>query len=53
MYKKKTKLPEAFSFTKCLDATTFVLFSVFSLRDDSLEDLGETTAQEHETSTSG
>ena len=45
---------EAFSFTNCLDATTFVLFSVFSLRDDSLEDLGETgTAQEHETSTSG
>ena len=43
---------EVFFFSNCLDATTFVLLSFFILTI-LLEDLGETTTQEYDTSTSG
>ena len=44
---------DAFSLLICFDAIKFVLLSVCTHRDDLLKNLGKTTAQECQKSTSG
>ena len=44
---------ELFSLLICLDATKFVLLSIFTLRDDLSKNLFKITAEESKTSTSG